>query len=527
MRLSKIKILFPILCLVFINSSCVDYLQDLNYDQKRITDELLSIDANDGGFSLPGMQLAIIDATGSQSHYEKQQYLNANNYVGYNGYPVSVYDNRNNMTYVMVDDWNNWVWRVPATKVFDQWVSMKKKGYDVKYPDLFAIATLFKVFSGHRLTDALGPIPYRLYGTSSEVSFDSMEETYNLFFVELKEVVDALQQAEDANPTADQVRYAKFDRSRFGGDYAKWIRVANTLRLRLAIRISNVSPEKAKLEAEAAVLSKGGLLTASDLPFEVKPGSVHPLYTITESWGEASINALLTSYLLGYNDPRLPIYAKPATHPLFKDQYVGVRSGASYDMGPFIEYSKPNVSTTQYVKVMDVAESYFLRAEGALKGWNMGGTAKDFYELGVAASFKTHGVTGVELYLDNEKATQLDYVDPVNPDNSAKAISTITVKWDESAPDPVKLEKIITQKWIALYPDGMESWSEFRRTGYPKLWPVVRNYSRGEVPEGEFIKRIPYPTIVTNASRKSVDEAVNKYLGGKDSMFSPLWWDVD
>ncbi len=62
---------------------------------------------------------------------------------------------------------------------------MKKKGFETKYPDLYAMALIFKVFAAHRLVDIFGPIPYSLYGTASEVKFDSEEEVYTLFFDEL------------------------------------------------------------------------------------------------------------------------------------------------------------------------------------------------------------------------------------------------------------------------------------------------------------------------------------------------------
>lgn len=509
---------------IFILTACSDNLVDLNYDQKRITDEQLAIDANEGGFQLPGMQLGIIDVMETW-RYEMQLNLNADSYAGYMNLPTPYADNRNNHTYAMIDSWNNQVWLVPSTKVLDQWVSMKKKGFDEKYPDLFALATLFKVFAGHRLVDAFGPLPYSTYGLSSDVTFDSVEEAYNLFFEELRGVVQTLEEAELNSPEADQIRYAKFDKSRYGGDYSTWVKVANTLRLRLALRISNVNPTKAKEEAEAAV--QGDVLSIDEGTFEMTTGTVHPLETITEAWQETRLNASLESYLNGFDDPRLPVYAKPARHEAFAGEFKGVRSGASFENGNFFEYSQVNFNGNPFVKVMDVAESYFLRAEGALLGWNMGGTAKDFYEQGVRASFASNGVGGVEEYLNNAAGTPTDYVDPVNARNNAQAISTITVKWDEAASFDEKLERIITQKWIALYPEGQEAWSEFRRTGYPKLWPVVENFSNGDVPAGEFIKRLPYPTSITNSSQSAVAEAISKYLNGRDSMFSPLWWDVD
>lgn len=506
-------------------NSCTEGFEDLNYDQKRISDELLVIDANEGGFQLPGMQLGIVHVLNT-ARFEMLQNLNADNYSGYMSLPSPYLGNRNTSTYAMVDNWNNKIWEVPSSLVLDQWVSMKKKGFDEKYPDLFALGTIFKVFAGHRIVDTHGPIPYSLYGTASEVPFDSEEKAYNLFFEELRESVAVLREFESTNPEADQIRYAKFDKSRFGGDYATWIKVANTLRLRLALRISSVNPQKAKVEAEAAI-NEGGVLTENEGSFEMTTGSVHPLHTITNAWQETRLNAALECYLKGYDDPRLPVYALPASHESFKGEYKGARSGALYDNGNFIEYSKVNFENNPYVKLMDVSESYFLRAEGALKGWNMGGTAKEFYEAGVRVSFSNYGVSGVDDYLENDYGTQIDYIDPVNEKNNAKAVSHITIKWDESASEDEKLERIITQKWLAIYPMGQESWSEFRRTGFPKLWPVVVNFSDGEVPEGDFIKRIPYASTIRNASKAALEEAINKFLDGKDSMYKSIWWDVN
>ncbi|GEM_PF-5294236 len=96
---------------------------------------------------------------------------------------------------------------------------------------------------------------------------------------------------------------------------------------------------------------------------------------------------------------------------------------------------------------------------------------------------------------------------------SGISVPYIKIKWDEGASFDEKLERIITQKWIAIYPDGQEAWSEFRRTGYPKLWPVNVNLSGGDVPEGEFIKRINYPPAITNASQAATAAAVGQLPG--------------
>jgi len=510
------------LCLIFFTiSSCTDMKDTLNYDQKRITDKMLEMDANEGGFQLPGMQLGIIDVM-TTWRYEMQCNLCCDNWGGYVSLPSNFMDNKNTGTYAMVDSWNTQVWTVPSTKVLDQWVGIKKKGFDTKYPDLYAMALLFKVWAGHRLIDNFGPLPYSLYGTGVDVKFDSEEEAYDTFFDELRTAVASLKKAETDNPGADQIRYKKFDKSRYGGDYAKWIKVANTLRLRLAMRISLVNPVKAKTEAEAAI-ADGGVLTSGMASFEMTTGTVHPLVTITEDWQESRINASIESFLGGYYDPRLPVYAKPSA---YQDSIKGIRSGAILK-GAVLGFSQLNFNTNPYVKLMDVSEGYFLMAEGVLRGWNMGGgTAQEYYEQGIRASFLSQKVTGIEAYLNDDTSVPRFYVDPVEPLNNAAPLTKITIKWDENASFEEKLERIITQKWIAMYPEGGEAWAEFRRTGYPRLWPVVENNSTF-IPDGEFIKRMSYPNVITNSSATAVAAAIASYLNGKDSTFEPLWWDVN
>jgi hypothetical protein len=520
------KLLLSLAMLMSVSTSCTDYMETLNQDKKLITDKMLEQEANEGGFLLPGMMNNILQVD-EPWNYEFQQNLNADHYAGYMAIPAPFMGNVNNFTYSMVDSWNNGIWTVPASRVLNQWVMIKKRGFDTKYPDLYAIGLIIKVFTGHRLVDIFGPIPYSQYGQSTDVKFDSEEEAYNTFFAELKQAVTALKQAEADNPAADKIRFAKFDRSQYGGDYATWIRLANTLRLRLAMRISLVDPDKARAEAEAAVSE--GVLEAADGSFAITASIRHPLETITMAWEETRLGAPVETILKGYNDPRLPKYALPAADPDLGGQIKGVRTGVEHPANnTYKGFSQVNFAGKPPVKLMDVSESYFLRAEGVLRGWDMGGgSAKEFYEDGVRASFKANGLGGVEEYLNNSTATPIAYVDPKNPANNAPPLTSITIKWEEGAPMEQKLERIITQKWIAMYPEGQEAWSEFRRTGYPKLYPVMVNHSRGAIPDGEFIKRITYPTAITNASQEAVETAVNLYLNGKDSPFVPIWWDVD
>jgi hypothetical protein len=188
-------------------------------------------------------------------------------------------------------------------------------------------------------------------------------------------------------------------------------------------------------------------------------------------------------------------------------------------------HSLLNFNSGDRTLLMTAAEGFFLRAEGALRGWNMKGTAQAFYEAGIAKSFDQYGVGGIATYLSDAVSKPTNYVDEVDSKNNAPSPSDVTIQWDESLNFEKKLEKIITQKWIAAFPEGQEAWSEFRRTTYPKLFPVVVNNSNGEVGPGKFIRRLPYPSYFTTSNPKGVAEAVSSYLNGPDQMGTPLWWD--
>jgi hypothetical protein len=173
---------------------------------------------------------------------------------------------------------------------------------------------------------------------------------------------------------------------------------------------------------------------------------------------------------------------------------------------------------------MSTAEVYFLRSEGALRGWNMGGTAQEFYEAGIRASFEQNGAEGASSYASDNTKKPLDYVDPLFPENNTPAVSKITVAW--GATNEENLEKIITQKWIATYPDGQEAWSEFRRTGYPKLFRIKNNKSGGVISTELGVRRLPFAQSEEASNPAGVASGVTA-LGGPDNGATRLWWDVD
>ena len=163
----------------------------------------------------------------------------------------------------------------------------------------------------------------------------------------------------------------------------------------------------------------------------------------------------------------------------------------------------------------------FCRAEGALAGWsNMGGSAKDLYEDGVKLSFEQWGAGSATAYLADNTSTEKNYVDPISEyGGDVSAVSNITIKWDDSATDEQKMERLITQKWIAMFPNGQEGWCEIRRTGYPKVFPLAQSTDYSI----QVANRIPFDIDEATNNKANYIKAV-QLLKGNDDYATKMWW---
>lgn len=394
-----------------------------------------------------------------------------------------------------------------------------------------AMANVWWVWSFHRITDYWGPLPYFSAGITGEsVPYDAQDKIYDDFFKRLTAAVTVLK------TKAGENHFGSFDLV-YGGSVNKWIKFANSLRLRLAVRISKVDPARAKTEAEAAFTS--GVFTSSpdDDAFITKSlkGYDKNGLSVMHDWEEFRMSSSMKSVLTGYNDPRISHYFIPSVN---SGTYEGLRNGLSVvqlgdpknqpealsHVGP--KWASPSegglgtyLTTPQIVMV--TGEVYFLRAEGAMLGWNMGGTAKDLYETGIANSMKQWGIndaTVVNNYV-NSTNTPIPPMDFLN----SPAMTNIPVKFSDVS--AIQLEQIATQKWLSLFPDGMEAWADFRRSHVLKLYPVV-NSENPDIPDPttQWLRRMPFIDKEKQTNGSEVTKAV-QLLGGADNTITPLWWD--
>lgn len=287
-----------------------------------------------------------------------------------------------------------------------------------------AIATVIKVAAMHRVTDTYGPIPYSAIENGGDLNtyYDPVDKIYDAFFRDLTEAVNILNDNRGAalSPTADFV---------YRGDVNKWIRLANSLKLRLAIRIAYAAPEKARAMAEEAVdPANGGVIESNsdNAAWNYFATSENPLYTAvnynangSSTGGDTHAAADIICYMNGYNDPRRSAYFSES---LWTDgdnnkiQYVGQRRGIrnpTYNTEWGFNFSGVKIYPSDPVKWFNAAEVAFLRAEGiAIFGFDLGGTAEQFYNDGIRLSFEQYGVSGAEEYIADNVSRPQAYVDP-------------------------------------------------------------------------------------------------------------------
>lgn len=475
--------------------------------------------------------------------YQLQQNLCSDIYSGYMMSPTPFNGGNNNGNYFMMDGWNEWILNIAYDGVLQANADYEKNKlpYKADLSDANAMSKILNVLEMHKCADIFGPVIYTKFGKPNadlSVDFDSQQDAYKAFFADLdlavanlKPYVAKTKTVGTAFKNADMI---------YGGDPAKWLKLANTLRLRLALRIVYADAATAKTEGEKALdPANGGLLEAVSDNALVNYGTESPIGVIINDWNDIRAGAPLGSFLNGYNDPRRPNLMSPASDAAVSGAFIGIRNGVAIDAKARYEgYSKPlaKAASGNYfdkskgqAKIASSAEAYFLKAEAALRNWANAGDIQTNYETGIDRSFEEWGAGSSTAYKADAVSKPAPYIDPKSQVANANNVptgnanlSTITIKWDGAAGNEVKLERIITQKWLAVYPDGQEAWSEFRRTGYPKLFPVVVNNSNGQVTG--FIKRLPIPSKFKNSNITGYNKAIAT-LGGPDNPGTKVWWD--
>ena len=503
-------------------TGCTKGFEQLNQNIFGVSEEDLSKDGLAVGSMLQQLERSVIiyrDGTYLDSDYQIMYNLCAETWCGYMAPTLS---DGHHAGWDVNDGWHRRMFTVKYEYGMGAYKDFAEKAEELGLENEIALAKILKVTTMHQVADYYGPIAYSQFGSITNL-YDPLDQVYGQFFDELDSAIEVLEQV-----AASGARLLENYDLIYGGDATKWVQFANSLRLRLAMRASYADPQKAREEAEKSIASPYGVVESNAGNAIIAASGVrHPIYTINVEFNDADtqMGASMDAYLNGYNDPRMFLYAEPAGD----GKLHGVRPGISPSAwtnykNPAGKVSAPNAGIYK-ITWLNAAEVAFLRAEGALKGWNMGGgTAQEFYEQGIKLSFEEWGADGAAAYIANTTAKPAAFADNVAKAN-ASAPSTVTIAWNNADSYEKKLEKIATQKWIALFPNSAEAWAELRRLHYPVLIPPAKNFAEGIVNTNQGIRRVPYPVSEQTDNPEGYASGVAA-LGGTDNAGVRLWWDA-
>lgn len=495
----KIFVLSLLLMTAGMISSCDKGFEELNKDIDLVTEPNLD-------YVLPFVELTMNDNT----YYTIVDYIAAVSF--------QVNRRRDFQTLIKPGDTYHahhfeWIYENSLKSVVDLIAHAKEDPEKVNYLN---IARILKVYIVHQLTDTYGDIPYFQAGQGYAEriftpEYDSQQAIYADLFKELEEATLALDESKPVPTSADII---------YGGDLAKWRKFANSLMLRLGLRIMDVDPENGKKWIDKAIA--GGLLESNDDNFVVYylPNSDAATTSNPTSNGPAKVWIKYDTYYLSEpfvaelrdkNDPRTSVYCQlrgdgdktPANQLGFVPLgYVSVPDKGVYskaNMETFGRYDAPSV-------LLSYAQVQFQLAECVVRNIVSTGDAKAYYESGVRAAMDELKVFGPEGIVSDDQATAYLAANPYNPADNEKA-----------------LEMINTQYWIETFSNWYETFANMRRSGYPELYskidPSIEGNEKAELPG-----RATYPSGEVAINPK-VQDAIQRQ--GPDLARTHVWWDVE
>lgn len=557
MRQSKYITIITMACALFFASCSDEYMENMNTDPSKAA----TIDPN-AQLTTAQLQtygdLSMMEIYRNYHYAFTQQLMGCWNTTNYGG--RHTLDN-NEMSRI----WTSFYTQSLKNIIDAQY----RTAEDAEKVNINSVLRIYRVYLMSIITDTYGDAPFSEAGLGFlegkfNPKYDKQEDIYNAFFLELEDAVNKI------DPTKDKVTGDLI----YAGDVTKWQQLANSLRLRFAMRISNVNPTKAQTEFENALAANGSVITDASSDALIK------YMTIAFSFGQEAYsdyrgNSL--SQLLFGNDPaNNPSYlcstffnqlynsGDPRTFKISRCYYDGLMSATSpdnrvditqemiekgiafsprdpgaYSWEPWptgydsdicaeLAVNNPSVTATMarevepklannFLKsdnpgvVMTSAEVKFLMAEATVKKWNVGSAlAEDLYKQGVRAA--------MDFLTDNYGCTAT---------TDAEFDAFIQDKGAFGHTDNQKLEAINTQAWILHFTNPAECWANVRRSGYPKLKSPAE-YGFGQYLTGgtEIPVRLCYPVLESSYNKKSYNEAIER-MGGTDNWHSLLWWDTE
>lgn len=505
-------------------ASCTGNFDEVNRNPNEVTEDEIQRENYKTGANIKGLISLVVPA--EEHIYQFNELLVGCSFAGYaEGTPDGWLNKFSTFNPTM--DWLKWPFVNVMSETYPYYRGVLK-GTDDEV--MHALADVLRVAIMHRMTDTYGPIPYSKVidpqnkKESLAVAYDSQKEVYTRLFADLDRAIGVL----TANSALPAEAFGKFD-GVYGGDISRWARYANSLKLRMAMRLYYIDSAWAQTAAAEAIAA--GVITSNADNAALTLGENRSALCWND-WKDHRVGADIICYMNGYNDPRraaMFTQVSIGTGDAAKPGYAGIRIGcnpASKD-DAIDGYSNRIIDGKTPYLWFNAAEATFLRAEYELH-WGSAETAGKLYAEAVRLSFEEHGTKGAEEYLAQADARPEAYVDNVGGTFNCPAQSDITLPWETGDGPEIaerNLERIITQKWIAIFPLGTEAWAEYRRTGYPRLMPAAANKSGGTVDTARGARRLNYPSEEATENADNLAAAVSM-LGGEDNCGTRLWWDV-
>lgn len=464
---------------------------------------------------------------GTSADYQRNYSLYDDQYSHYFSNCVQSFMTGN---YEYNDSWANSGWEEFYAEREKEYIDIDSIcGSNANYTDMKAMNNIWNCFLWQRVTDRWGDVPYVGASKGTAVAYNSQKSIYLDLLSRLSSACTSIgsNSTTQYSPGDDDLLYQ--------GDASKWKKFGYSLMLRMAMRISNVDPTDAKTYAAQAVA--GGVFTSNSdnakVEDDLSGNGYYDYYNfIITDWENATTDKDFMNYMRGGTtsyprantlDPRAAYWFTPGNNG-----YVGFKNGTISSNYPtdfnWSDYAAIN-STTKgyfyflegasnvsrlYYPVENYAEVLLLEAEAALRGY-IGGDAQSLYKAGITASI-------------NDVATVSE--GSVPGDTIQKYIDGLP-SWAGASSNEAKLKLIAVQKWIAVFPNSCEGWSEIRRTGYPDDLTYPDVSSSSVVTDGDWIQRISYPNneyLYNNKNMPASYQSTSSYYSKREQY--GVWWSL-
>ncbi|MCF6406666.1 SusD/RagB family nutrient-binding outer membrane lipoprotein [Chitinophaga filiformis] len=384
--------------------------------------------------------------------------------------------------------WNNFY----AQGIAD-FTKLVQLGDTLHNPNYKAVGLIMRSWIFQVLTDLYGDVPYKQAAQIEQYltpEYDAQRDVYLGLLAELKTAVELINTT--GNPIAGDLIYS--------GSMAKWKKFANSLRLRIALRISDQEFDAAKAVFDEIGADDNNLIIDNSdnakLTYQPSPYQ-NPVARNRETRNDYRISKSMVDKLNELNDPRLTIYAAPARDT---NKIIGVTNGLTADSASRLGFNKTSdvgavfTATLAPAVFFNAAELWFIKAEAAQRGL-LSGNAATLYAQAVTTAMKQYNVSDVSI---------------------AAYLAQPSVIYDQA-----NFKKSIgEQKWLALFSEGLEGFAEWRRLDYPKLPPAYTGVLGGKIP-----LRLTYPSSEQALNGVNYKAAVANQ--GADQLTTRLWFDKE